>query len=188
MPGLKRVTREKILATAVELVRAEGAAALNARALSKRLNCSTQPLYSEFENMDELKAALAEAVYRLYEEFVARETASGKYPAYKSYGMAYFCFAREERELFRFLFLRPRKGEAQWEKESLRPIVEKIASSTGLSFDSAMTLHVEMWSLVHGLATQVATGFLDWETETISELLTIAYRGIRDVLSRKEEK
>lgn len=187
MPRTKSVTREKIIAGAVEQIRRFGFEGLNARSLSAQMNCSTQPLYREFKNMEELKTALLKESYRLYEEFVAREMASGKYPAYKSYGIAYFCFAKEETELFRFLFLRPRvKGKTDWEDETLRPIIEQIALSTGLSEESAMTLHFELWGLVHGLATQVATGYLDWEIETVSDLLTVAYQGVKNVLCQKE--
>lgn len=187
MPATKKIGRKKILAAGIDLIREMGEGGFNARNLSVKLNCSTQPLYSEFKNMEELKDALFEACYRVYEEFVSREVASGKYPSYKAYGIAYFCFAREERELFRFLFLRSRKGEeSQWEKDSLKPVVEGIVAATGLSYDSAMTLHAEMWSLVHGFATQTATGYLNWEVSAVSELMTVAYRGVKNELCRKE--
>ena len=58
MPPKIRITKEDILSTAVEIVRQEGAAALNARAIASSLHCSTQPIFSNFETMDVLRAAV----------------------------------------------------------------------------------------------------------------------------------
>ena len=56
--------------------------------------------------MDELREAVAESAYKLYLSFLKKESESGKYPQYKAFGMAYIRFAKEERELFKFLFMR----------------------------------------------------------------------------------
>ena len=57
MPPAIRYDRQQILEAALALVREEGAEALNARAVAKRLGCSTQPIFRAFANMDELKLA-----------------------------------------------------------------------------------------------------------------------------------
>ena len=41
MPAKKQITKERILSTALELLRAGGAQAVNVKALAKQLNCST---------------------------------------------------------------------------------------------------------------------------------------------------
>ena len=62
MPPKVRVTREDILRTAFEILRHEGASALNARSIATALDCSTQPIFSNFSSMEELlKAVLAVA-------------------------------------------------------------------------------------------------------------------------------
>ena len=55
MPPKVKITKEDIIKTAVELVRSNGAEALNARAVAAELNCSTQPVFSNFATMDELQ-------------------------------------------------------------------------------------------------------------------------------------
>ena len=52
MPPRKRIFREDILKAAVQLVQEEGTAALSVRNIARTLRCSTQPIYSEFENME----------------------------------------------------------------------------------------------------------------------------------------
>ena len=60
MPPKTKVSKEEILSTAVNLVRNDGENALNARNIARSLGCSTQPRFSNFINMDELRAAVKE--------------------------------------------------------------------------------------------------------------------------------
>ena len=52
-----KITREAILKGAAEVVRKEGEQGLNARRIAKELRCSTQPVYSQFRNMEDLHPA-----------------------------------------------------------------------------------------------------------------------------------
>ena len=104
MPPKVKVTKEEIVKTALALVREQGAEALNARAIAAALNCSTQPVFSNFASMEELRSATVNAAYERYLEFLRRETERGKYPPYKAFGMAYVCFADEEKKLFQLLW------------------------------------------------------------------------------------
>ena len=63
--------------------------------------------------------------------------AAGKYPVYKASGMAYIRFAKEERELFKLLFMRDRTGEKIAEDEEIRPIIQIIMENTGWSEQKA---------------------------------------------------
>ena len=60
MPPRAKVTREMILDAAFELVRSDGIEAVNARTVSKALNCSTQPVMYHFKTIEELKRAVYE--------------------------------------------------------------------------------------------------------------------------------
>ena len=62
MPPKVRITREDIIRTAVDIVRKDGAGAINARQIAKALNCSTQPVFSNFATMEELRGAVVDAV------------------------------------------------------------------------------------------------------------------------------
>ena len=101
MPAKKQIPREKILAAAFEMLRDGGMAAVNVKALAQRLNCSSQPIYLSFTGMEELRAALAsEAVSYFLRRLGFDQEAGGAH----LYGMDYIRFAREESELFKFLF------------------------------------------------------------------------------------
>ena len=71
MPTVRRISRDAIVDAAVEVLREGGFSAVNARSVAKKLGCSTQPIYSSFQNMDELKAALrARAIALLQRAFL----------------------------------------------------------------------------------------------------------------------
>ncbi len=180
MPPKVKVTREDIINAAVDIVRVGGAQAINARTVASVLNCSTQPVFSNFATMDELRFAVLERANAIYEDYIKRETESGKYPAYKASGIAYIRFAKDETELFKLLFMRDRTNEASYEAIDFGDKTENFVQDyTGLDRNDARMFHLEMWAYVHGLATMVATGFVNLDWELISRMLSDAYLGMR---------
>jgi AcrR family transcriptional regulator len=180
MPPKVKVTRENIINAAVEIVRQQGDQAINARALADVLHCSTQPIFSNFANMGQLRIAVAERAEAVCNDYIAREIASEKYPAYKASGMAYIRFAKEEKELFKFLYMRDRTGETIPETaESFEQMADMVQANTGLSAEQTRLFHLEMWVVVHGIATMFATGFLDLDWNLVSRMLTDTYLGLR---------
>ncbi len=180
MPPKVKVTKEDIVNAAVDIVRDSGAQAFNARAIASVLNCSTQPVFSNFATMDELRLAVVEKADILCQEYMEREIASGNYPTYKATGMAYIRFAKEEKELFKLLYMRDRSNEFIPEGSELGDEMESIVhNNTGLDGVEAKLFHLEMWAYVHGIATMFATGFLDLDWELVSKMLTDSYQGLR---------
>ena len=179
MPPKVKITKENIIETVISLVRESGAEAINARAIASALGCSTQPIFSNFESMEDLQNEVLMSAYNRYLGFLKKEAESGKYPRYKSFGMAYIRFAEEERELFKLLFMRDRNGEAFIPTADFESSVEMIMNANGISREKAELLHLEMWVCVHGIATMMATSFLSLDWEIISNMLSDVYQGIR---------
>ena len=130
MAALKKFSEEAIVSAALELIREGGMSSLNARSLARALGCSTRPLYLTFGSMDEVKGQAVERITKTYQGYLKREVESGRYPPYKSYGMAYIRFAREEREFFKYLFMRDRTGESA--DEDISDVIAAVMKSTGL--------------------------------------------------------
>ena len=57
MPPKTKITREMVIAAAFEVAREAGAEKINARTVSKKLNCSTQPGLYHCATIEELKRA-----------------------------------------------------------------------------------------------------------------------------------
>lgn len=180
MPPKNKFTREEIIAAAVEITRDSGPAGLTARSLAARLGSSAKPIFGLFQNMEQVQREVIAAADRMYQTCLQRSMAQGRYPPYKASGMAYIQFAREERELFKLLFMRDRTGEKQEEnREEIRPLLNVIMENLGISEEEAYLFHLEMWLYVHGIATMVATSYLDWDPEFASRALTDAYEGLK---------
>lgn len=179
MPPKVKITRDDIIKTALELVRKSGTEAINARAVAASLNCSTQPVFSNFQTMWELQLALIGAAYERYIGFIKNEVDSGKYPKYKAYGMAYVRFAKDERELFKLLFMRDRTGEDMSPSPDFEAAVQMIMEANGVTPEVARLMHLEIWACVHGIGAMLATSFLTLDRELISDMLTDVYQGIR---------
>jgi len=180
MPPKIRFTRENVLNAAFEMVKECGIEALNARSLAARAGSSTQPLFRMFSGMDEIREAVVEMAMELFDEYV-RAALNSDMPVYKRTGMAYMRFAREQRQLFRLLFMRERTDYAL---DGIMPqtmdyVYGAGMDSTGFDAEEIKRFHLHMWIYVHGLATMVATGYLDVGDELASALITECYQGFK---------
>jgi AcrR family transcriptional regulator len=181
MPPKVKITKESIIEAAKDLVRVGGAAALNARSIADALNVSTQPIFSNFSSMEELKLAVVARAEEIFAEFIEREVRGGIYPEYKASGMAYIRFAKEERELFKLLYMRDRAGEKPCaEGEINERMFSLVSGNTGLLGDDAKYFHLEMWGFVHGIASMIATGFFDIDMELAGRMISDVYQGLRN--------
>lgn len=187
MPAIKKVPRENIISAAVAIIREGGMAALNARSLSKKLNCSTRPLYLSFAGMGEIKAAAIERITEIYQSFLSNEAVSGKYPVYKSFGMGYIKFAMAEKELFSYMFMRKRAAGAP-DDVDIEPVIAAVMRATGLSYEDAKLFHFESWIFVHGLAAMAASGFAVYDEQTVSMLLTDMFEGLKARFKQRQTK
>ncbi|MBQ7916939.1 MAG: TetR/AcrR family transcriptional regulator [Firmicutes bacterium] len=180
MPPVKKVSRERIIAAGVAVVRREGLAGLNARTLASELGCSTQPIFSNFASMEELKVEVIRQGMALYHQYLAQEMGSGQYPPYKAGGMGYIRFAKEEKELFKLLFMRDRSREVVGDdRDEIAELIELVQANTGANQEQAYLFHLEMWLYVHGIASMIATSYLEWDWEMISRMLSDAYQGMK---------
>lgn len=179
MPPKCRFTREEIIQAALDLTAEKGVGALTARGLAQRLGSSAKPIFGLFANMVEVQQEVVKAANLRYQEYLRQDMSAGRYPPYKASGMAYIRFAREQKELFKLLFMRDRTHEEKVAGDELEALLGLIQKNMGLSRDDAYRFHLEMWIYVHGIATMIATAYLEWDMDFISAALTDAYQGLR---------
>lgn len=174
-----KVTKAEIIEAAIKITRKYGKDAVNARSIATELGCSTQPVFSNFQSMDELQAEALQYAYNIYWGFLKKEAESGNYPKYKAFGMAYIRFAEEEKELFKLLFMYDRRDEAPKFTSDYAESVKMIMEANNTSYELAELMHLEMWTCVHGIATMLATSFIKLEWDLISDMISDVYHGIR---------
>jgi AcrR family transcriptional regulator len=87
---------------AFKIIREKGRDKLSARSLARELGCSTMPVYSYLKSMKTLVNDLEEKATEL---MVTYQTTSSTGRPFLDMGRGYVLFARNEKNLFRFLFM-----------------------------------------------------------------------------------
>lgn len=190
VPPKAKTNRQQIIDTAFEMVRENGVESLNARNLARRIGCSTQPLFYNFSTMEGLLASVIYKANEFYHSYIWQAMSESKYPPYKASGMAYIQFSKDERNLFNLLFMRDRTNEKEdVQNASFEEIVSMLMANYDLPHEEAQLFHLEMWSVVHGIAAMQATSFLNLDADMASTCLTNVFEGLKLRLElRKKEQ
>ncbi|GAB2021741.1 TetR/AcrR family transcriptional regulator [Pseudolactococcus yaeyamensis] len=99
----KTIFKEDILRAAEQFIIDRNPNKLTARALSKYMNISTQPLYAEFENMAALKRELfSQLYYKLQNDVFSKKTHDD---TVINFCLNYINFACQNPKLFRTIYL-----------------------------------------------------------------------------------
>ena len=176
MPAIKKINREDIIKASVEIIRKEGLESLNARGVAKKLNCSTQPIFYIYSNMEEMRKDALKEISRIFDDAMFKSNYDKI--AYKDIGVNYIRFAKEEPILFKILFNSKSNEQALCFidlKGSSNKIWETISNQTGLSKKEAKNFHLKMWLYVNGIANLVANNTCNFTKEEIEKLLEEQY-------------
>ena len=174
MAPKQKITKDQIEEGAFAFVRERGAEALKARDLSQYLHCSTQPIFSNFSGMGEVRQSVILQAVRLCDQYLKAE--ENEPNAYIAMGLGYLRFAYQEKNLFRLLFLGCREEvESVSDNRPDQRAKEVLTRIAGATEDEAYLTHIEMWVAVHGIATMLCTGYVGWDDELITKLLKDIY-------------
>lgn len=168
MPAKKQITKQQIFDAALDMLSTQGSASLNARALAKKLGCSTQPIYLAYSGMNELSAELLVACKNVLGEYLAQEKRDG---IFLSQFVGYVRFAYEKPNLFKFVYFDNKYANTEADRAYVEHTVEAIMKAGGYDEDVATRFYFEAWTFMHGVAAQLAFGFikLNWDN-----ILTLA--------------
>ncbi len=178
MPAEAKITSKMILEASIEVLRKVGNSGLNARSIAKELGCSTQPIYSVFSNMDALKKELYYEAQKAHKAKVAEYWGKTQPSNYKAYGMGYVKFAREEKELFRFLYMQKIDGIDNKQDINYEDIIKQIQADYNLDRKTAELFHGNMTIYTYGLAVLHNLGELNMTDKEISECLTTEFNAL----------
>lgn len=168
MPRSKQIEKQDILRAATDVIREKGEGALTVRGIAAQLGCSTQPLYYEFENVEQLRAALLPYVRERYLQF--------RCTSYKEFGRHFLHFARREKELFRFVYLRRRTpGETLLDDINQEETVRLLSRNLEMPPETARRMHYQMQVRCYGLGTMLATNYCELTEDQIDSELTEFY-------------
>lgn len=182
MPPKARITKDMIIDAAFEIVRAKGVENINARALSEKLHCSTQPILYYFSTMDEIKNETFKKADAYHSSYITNLTGAYENPMLEI-AMLYIKFAAEEKNLFRLLFQSDkfdRRNLSDWSDDAkITPIVEMIRTYAAVDKEAAKSLFDCIYMMMHGYASMFANNSMEYDEDTIIQNLQLVFRGIR---------
>lgn len=178
MPPKAKITKEMITQAAFAIAREQGAEHINARSISEKLGCSTQPVLYHFKKIEDIKRA----VYRKADEFHSAYITDicGENPLLEI-GMNYIRFASQEQNLFRFLFqsneFSGRSLSELINDEALSPVLAVLSQEAEISIEQAKIAFRTLFLAVHGYASLYANNELTYSGETAAADLNLVFTG-----------
>ena len=189
MPARVKVTKDMIIDAAFAIAREAGVESINARTISERLHCSTQPVMYHFATIEELKRTVYAKADRYHSEYLMNLKSPSK-GLTLGIGLNYIRFAIEEPHLFRFLFQSDYfSGSTLLElidAEELAPVLSAMQSALGVGMEQTKKVFLTVFLFAHGYASIIANNSLKYDEELINSQLEQAYRGA--ILAAQEQK
>ncbi len=187
MPAKAKVTKEMIIEAAFEITRAEGAENVNARTVSQKLGCSTQPVMYHFATIEDMKRAVYAKLDWFHTEYLMN--VNPQEDVMLGIGLNYIRFAVEEPNLFRFLFQSGFAVENNLlemiDSEELKPVISAMQEAMNLNMEQTKDVFITLALFVHGYASIIANNGLEYDEELIKVHLERAYKGA--ILAIREE-
>lgn len=183
MPPKAKFTKEQICEAALQIARQDGMHAITARNLGDRLNSSARPIFTVFQNMEEVQLETIKLARELYNRYIAEGLKWQ--PAFKGVGKQYIKFACDEPKLFQLLFMTESSTIpdvfhvlAQIDDNHSK-ILDSIVDTYQVPKETAQSLYRHLWIYSHGIATLSATNVCHfaeteidgWMTEVFGSLL-----------------
>ena len=180
MPAIAKVTKEMIIDAAFEIAKEIGAENINARTVSQKLGCSTQPVLYHFKTIEDVRMAAHRKAGEFHINYVTN--LSGKYERpMLEVGMRHIQFAVEETNLFRFLFhsnYYTGVSLSDWltgkNFDSLFPILERQAK---VDKQQAYNIFSQIFLVTHGIASLLANNAMAYDEAYCIKTLSNAYFG-----------
>lgn len=172
------ITKESILKAAFDLLQQEGRENVTARKLAAKANCSTQPIFRIYNNMEELEEELFGCAVEYFEAYYALFPKENEIP-FVNLGLAYICFAKDNQNLFRLLFMAGnRHGKTVYE------LLDGKDSNVGRELERAKEygcmdseeMFMKMWIFIHGTAVLSLTKDLTADMRQLADLLENVFR------------
>ena len=153
MPRVK-FTKKDILKATYDIMKQDGIQNISARKIANKFKGSTAPIYANFSTIEEDK--LKEYLYGNYSE---RKLMNG--------AIGFILFAREEKELFRAIFLDGAKGFETLFNETMESLLKEevlMVSFPTLTYETAKMAVRRLWYWAFGYATLTCVGSMKNET------------------------
>ncbi|XUD03689.1 hypothetical protein IGJ34_001655 [Enterococcus sp. AZ177] len=165
--------KEHILAAAQDLLLEKGFSFITARNVAKHMEISTQPIYLEFKNMEELKLTLLKTIHVFLEnEFFSKIKTSNNCA---NFALNYIDLAKTNKKLYISLFVEPHSYGKELQKlffSSFQKYLLNDDNYRTVSNEQLETLHKNIWIVAAGIASLSGSGIVNQTEGQLIALFT----------------
>lgn len=177
MPPKVKITKPMILNAVLKITQETGFESVNARSIANKLQCSTRPMFTCYENMDDLKKDFLDFAFAYYNQYVADYSASAKVTPCLLLPLSYIAFAKEETHLFQLLFLNDMDLDMAIANDFYKETgnMEKakaFSEMIGVEAERGKKIFLDLFLYSHGIAVLTATGKMSLANEDIEKMLS----------------
>ena len=180
MPAIAKVTKEMIIDAALEIAKEMGAENINARTVSQKLGCSTQPVLYHFKRIEDVRIAAHKKGFEFHINYVTN--LSGKYERpMLEVGMRHIQAAVEQKNLFRFLFhsnYYTGVSLSDWlAGENFGSLYSILKRQAKVDDRQAYSIFSQIFLVTHGIASLLASNAMVYDEAYCVKALSNAYFG-----------
>ncbi len=181
MPPRVKYTREEIIEAAFQMAKEQGIEAVVARELAKKLGTSSSPIFTAFQNMEELQQEIRGRAMKEFESHV--RDALQFTPPFKWVGVKMIEFAVKEPKLFQILYMQEHEESQCYEDmvkelgDTVEVCLQFMEADYALSRPEAEHIFKQVWLHTFGICVLVAAKVCHFTPEEISEMLSLEFQG-----------
>lgn len=180
MARKKEIDKQRILDAAYKLAVRGGIESLTARNIAKAVNCSTQPIYLEFENMQDLRNQVLARISDELKSNTLQQNFTGE--PLIDLDLSYLYFVKEHVDLFRAMFVDGKFGNQMIVDTLMGLGIEKFKQqfdAEQYSDERLKHIIVANWIAATGLATLLINKMANF---TQAQMISVLKAQIHDAM------
>lgn len=164
--------KEQILKSAFEIFQKKGFSGLTARNVADHMGISTQPIYLEFQNMEDLKMTL---LSQIYNQFLKEGLLIKKHSdAVLDFGLNFIDFAKKHATVFIALYTEPHGYGDEIKAHTFHYFYEHIKTDNHyqeFTKETCEQIHNILLVVASGIASMSISGIIKPSQEQVSQAL-----------------
>lgn len=180
MARKKEIDKQRILDAAYKLAVRGGIESLTARNIAKAVNCSTQPIYLEFENIQDLRNQVLARISDELKSNTLQQNFTGE--PLIDLDLSYLYFAKEHVDLFRAMFVDGKFGNQMIVDTLMGLGIEKFKQqfdAEQYSDERLKHIVIANWIAATGLATLLINKMANF---TQAQMVSVLKAQIHDAM------
>ncbi|MDK8086763.1 TetR/AcrR family transcriptional regulator [Lactobacillus paragasseri] len=180
MARKKEIDKQRILDAAYKLAVRGGIESLTARNIAKAVNCSTQPIYLEFENMQDLRNQVLARISDELKSNTLQQNFTGE--PLIDLDLSYLYFVKEHVDLFRAMFVDGKFGNQMIVDTLMGLGIEKFKQqfdAEQYSDERLKHIVIANWIAATGLATLLINKMANF---TQAQMVSVLKAQIHDAM------